>query len=96
MDIDKPLTPDQAKRLARQILATGVIAFVPHAIARGEERSITEADARNTINGGICRRVEWNAQFEQWRYLFETARFEVVFAFLAETNLLVITLIRRK
>jgi hypothetical protein len=90
-DPSSPLSADQAKRLARAILAGGTVLTPPHAQDRMNERSITTQDVENTLVGGVCAPAEWHEGRQEWRYRFETSRIGVVIAFDDEECLTVVT-----
>lgn len=55
---------------------------------------LDEADVRNALRGGVCRRSEF--QVSSWRYLFETGQIAVVVVFRSDVYAVVVTAWRIK
>ncbi len=96
-DPSKPLAGAEAKRRALAIFDTGTVEFPPYSMRRLEERDITTQDTENTLKGGVFQFAEWNYQYQENRYRFETSRMGVVIAFDSddETLLTVVTTWRK-
>lgn len=90
----EPLSNPAAKQLIAKILTGGTIAFSRHAYEEMARDKLDEADVRNTLRGGICRRAE--LAVGTWRYLFETLHTAAVVAFRSETYAAVVTAWRLK
>jgi hypothetical protein len=87
--MDQPLSAVDARKLARQILATGDVTFTSHALAELAKDGKTTVDAINVIRGGVYREAEW--ENGGWRHQVQTQRFTVVIEFDSATDLIVIT-----
>ena len=85
----EPLTPADAKRLLRVILADGEVVFTSHALKEMEEDGISQADAMGVLRGGMVE----PAEFERgsWRYRVRANRTYVVAAFRSEFAAVVVT-----
>ena len=90
----EPLSNTTAKKLVAAILARGVLTFSKHAYEEMAKDRLDEADVRNVLRGGTCRRCE--LETGTWRYRFETQQLAVVTAFRSETHAVVITVFRLK
>lgn len=73
----------------------GTVLTPSYAQRRMDERSITTQDIEYTLVGGVCVLAEWNQQYEQWRYRFETSRIGVVISFEDEECFTVVTTWRK-
>ncbi len=81
----------------RECLRSGIIQYHPHFLLRCKERSIDPQDVQFVLRKGmICDEPELDIRFQQWRYKVEgkppdCKRLKVVFAFIEDTEALVIT-----
>lgn len=86
---NEPFTPSQAKKLAVAILGSGTVIFTGHARRELKKDGLSEADAINTIRGGVYEPAEF--ENGSWRYRTRTHRMYAVIEFDTETALIVIT-----
>ena len=86
---NEPLTQAEARKLMREIVATGTVSFSQHAIDELTKDKLTQADAVNAIKAGAVE----PAEFERgsWRYRVHTVRVWVVVVFRSLTQLVVVT-----
>lgn len=90
----KPLSPPEAKALARDIVETGDVAFSRHARDEMAKDDLQSVDCLNLLRAGIYMPAEHiNGE---WRYQVETTRICVVVVFASETRLRVVTAWRFK
>jgi hypothetical protein len=87
--MNQPLSAVDARKLARQILDTGIVTFTRHALSELEKDAKTTVDAINVIRGGVYGEAEW--ENGGWRHHVRTQRFTVVIEFDSATDLIVIT-----
>jgi len=92
--VNEPLSQEAAKRLVREVVATGTVTFTRHARDEMRKDSMSETDVINILRGGVCRPAEWEKG--AWRYRFETMKFAVVMELASDTELVVITAWRFK
>jgi hypothetical protein len=92
--MDEPLSPPEAKRLIREILAGGEVVSSRHATEEMKNDDLTMVDCINVLRGGIVEPAEW--ENGTWRYRVHTQRIWVVVAFRSETRLVVVTAWRSK
>lgn len=92
--MQEPLDAPEAKRLIRQILASGQISFSKHALEEAAKDDLGTPDALNVLRGGTVDPAE--LENGTWRYRVRTAAMCVVIAFRSETELRVVTLWRFK
>lgn len=92
--VREPLTRREARRLIREILATGTVAFSSHALGELRKDQATAVDAVNALRAGLVRRGEWRNG--TWRYPVRTARMTVVVAFRSGVRLVVVTAWRNR
>lgn len=92
--VTQQLKPDDARRLAREIVENGVVEFGRHAQTEMEKDDLISADCLNLIRGGAYQPPEF--ENGEWRYLSETRRMCVVITFLSPTHLFVVTAWRKK
>jgi hypothetical protein len=88
-ELVEPLTPDEARRLIKTIIAEGVVTFRVHAKARLAERSMDSVDVVNVLRAGVVQEPEM--EDGTWRYRVCTMRMTVVVAFRSKTELVVVT-----
>ena len=95
-ELREPLSPTQAKALARKILKEGLYAFSGHAEQEMEKEKppLTQPDCVNVLRGGAYEPGEW--ENGSWRYRAHTARITVVITFRSKTELLVVTAWRNR
>ena len=79
----------KARRLLREILASGILTFSGHAKNEMAKDNLTEVDVRNTLKGGRPQAGEFENR--SWRYGILTSKIGVVIAFRAETWAVVVT-----
>ena len=89
MVANEPLDLVAAKRLIRQILATGAVTPSQHALDQLKARDMSMVDVANVLRGGIVESAEEIRR--TWRYRVRTARMVVVVAFRSETELRIVT-----
>ncbi len=87
--MDEPLSPPDARRLIRTILAEGVVTTTRHARDEMAKDGLTLVDCVNVLRGGVVEPAEW--EHDAWRYRVRTARIYVVIEFAAEEELVIIT-----
>lgn len=85
----EPLSPPDARRLLREILQNGSVAFSRHAEQEMAKDELTMVDVTNVLRGGVVDPAE--LQRGSWRYRVRTARIAVIVAFRSETELRVVT-----
>lgn len=87
---NEPLSPPQARQLAREILKSGVVNLKKrHLLEEMENDNLSEQDVVNVIRGGVVEPGEF--ENGSWRYRFRTPRIYVVVAFRSETSLVAVT-----
>jgi hypothetical protein len=90
----EPLKPPDAKKLARDIVENGVVEVSGHAKEEMVNDELQTTDCLNLLRAGVCEPPEYiNGE---WRYRVGTPRICVVFTFVSETRLRVITAWRSK
>jgi hypothetical protein len=89
----EPLPPNDARRLARQVLERGTVSFSRHAREEMAKDGIDEQDVASVLRGGIAEPGE--LERGTWRYRLRVAELYVVVAFLSETDILVVTAWRK-
>ncbi len=92
--MDEPLAPEAAKRLIRDILASGFFTYSRHARDELLADDLTTVDCENVLRGGVVRPGE--LEFGTWRYRIETSRITVVIAFRSERQLVIVTAWRNR
>jgi hypothetical protein len=90
----EPLSPTEAKRLVREILADGLFVVCPHAQDECRKDKLTDVDLVNVLRGGVYEEGEW--ENGSWRYRVRTARMLVVVRFESEAELEVVTAWRNR
>jgi hypothetical protein len=90
----EPLGNSAAKKLIGEIMKSGKLGFGSHAYDEMAKDDLDEADVRNVLRGGVCRRAEFETG--SWRYLFESMRIAVVIAFRSAVYAVVVTAWRMK
>lgn len=94
MSMNEPLSPLDAKRLIREILAGGEVVSSRHASVEMEKDDLTMVDCVNVLRGGIVEPAEW--ENGTWRYRAHTQRIWVVVAFRSAKRLAIVTAWRLK
>lgn len=90
----EPLKPPDAKKLAREIVETGVVEVSGHAQEEMANDELQTTDCLNLLRAGVFNPPEHiNGE---WRYRVTTPRICVVIAFTSETRLRVVTAWRIK
>lgn len=92
--MDEPLAHATIRTLARNILQTGEVNFIPHAAQRLKKHNLTAEDCLNVLRGGWCEFEE--LVDDEWRYRMITQKICVVITFESETELTVVTAWRFK
>lgn len=85
----EPLRPEEARRLLREILATGEVVFTNHALDEMAQDGISQAEAIGVLRSGVVE----PAEFERgsWRYRVRARRTYVVATFRSEATVVVVT-----
>ena len=85
----EPLHPAEARKLLREILASGAVVFTSHALDEMEKDGISQADAIGVLRSGVVE----PAEFERgsWRYRVRAHRTHVVAAFRSDVMAVVVT-----
>lgn len=89
--MDQPLRAQEASRLGKQIIATGIVHVrIPkHAKEELDDDDMDTGDVRNLLKGGVYREAEFvNGA---WRHHVDTQRMTLVIEFESETELVVVT-----
>lgn len=86
---NEPLTPEAARKLAREILANGAVVFWQHALDELAKDKLKTTDALNVIRAGMCEPAEYEKG--EWRYRFRTRLMAVVIGFDSKAELHVVT-----
>lgn len=84
-----PLTPPDARRRIREVLASGEVVSSRHATQEVANDDLTMVDCINVLRGGVVEPAEW--EHGSWRYRVHTQRIWVVVAFRSETRLVIVT-----
>ncbi len=92
--LNEPLDPGEAKRLIRNILSGGSVAFSRHANEEMAKDDLSPVDVTNVLRGGVVDPAEF--ENGSWRYRSRTARIAVIVAFRSDTELRVVTAWRFK
>jgi hypothetical protein len=92
--MERPLSPDQVKRLLAQILATGRLTYSGHALREMANDRLEITDVANVLRGGWSDPAE--LENGSWRYRIHTRALCVVVAILAEDHARVVTAWRKK
>jgi hypothetical protein len=92
--LSEPLNPSDARRLIREIIENGNVAFSGHAQEELDKDDLTTTDVLNMLRGGIVEPAEFEGG--SWRYRVRTGRMCVVVAFRSETELRIVTAWRFK
>jgi hypothetical protein len=87
--MQEPLSPLEAKRLIRKILADGDVVSSRHASEEMGKDDLTMVDCVNVLRAGIVEPAEWERG--SWRYRVHTRRILVVIAFRSESRLVIVT-----
>jgi hypothetical protein len=89
-----PLKPQDAKKLARQIVDDGTVEFSHHAEEEMRKDDLIASDCLNLIRAGAYQPPDFiNGQ---WRYRAQTVQMCVVITFRSATRLRVVTAWRVK
>ena len=88
------MSPPDARRLIRAILAAGEVVSSKHAADETAKDDLTLVDCINVLRGGIVEPAEWERG--TWRYRVHARRISVVVAFRSEPRLVVVTAWRSK
>ena len=85
----EPLSPVEARKLLRAIMAGGDVGFSNHALDEMEQDGLDEAEVRSVLRSGVVE----PAEFERgsWRHRVRTRRICVVVAFRSEVEAIVVT-----
>lgn len=90
----EPLKPPEAKRLAREIVLSGVVGFSIHAMEEMAKDDLHSTDCINLLRAGVFGAAEYTNR--QWRYRVTTPRICIVIAFTSESELRIVTAWRIK
>lgn len=90
----EPFEEPYARRLARNILTGGRVAFTQHAMTEMRKDRLSEVDVVNALRAGRARFPEHVRG--TWRYRFLTTRIAVVIAFRSTEELAIVTAWRIK
>ena len=85
----EPLDPPQAKRIIRQILVSGEVAFSRHALTEMKDDDLSNVDCVNVLRAGVVEPPEF--ENGSWRYRVRSASIWVVVAFRSETEMVIVT-----
>jgi hypothetical protein len=85
----EPLTPPDARRRIREILASGEVVSSRHATQEMANDDLTMIDCINVLRGGVVEPAEW--EHGSWRYRVHTQRIWVVVVFRSATRLMIVT-----
>ncbi len=94
-DFSKPLPPGLAKKKVSMILARGSVVWSRHAREEMRDDEVGETDVVKALRDG---QVFEPPEFERtsWRYRCHTERLVVVIAFRSSTELVVVTVWRKR
>lgn len=84
-----PMSPPEAKHLARDIMENGDFEVSGHAIQEMRDDDLNTTDVVNVIRGGVYHAPE--LEKGEWRYRISTARMSVVIVFRSRERLRVVT-----
>ena len=90
----EPLSPPEARRLIREILAGGEVVSSGHAAREMAKDGLTIIDCVNVLRGGAVEPGEF--ENGSWRYRVRTQQIWVVVAFRSEKRLVIVTAWRSK
>ena len=90
----EPLSPPDARRLIREILAGGEVVSSRHANEEMAKVDLVIVDCINVLRAGIVEPGEWERG--TWRYRVHTQRICVAVAFRSEARLVIVTAWRSK
>lgn len=90
----QPLEAAHAKKLAREIVNTGVVQFSEHARTEMTKDGLEATDCLNVLRGGNYEYPE--LEKGEWRYRVGTPQMMFVITFKSETRLRVVTGWRNK
>lgn len=89
-DFEEPLSPQESKKLIREILENGTLVFSdPHALEEMKKDNLTELDIVNVLRAGQVDHPE--LEHGDYRYKFYTQKIVVIVSFRAKDNAVVIT-----
>ena len=92
--MNEPLSPPKAKKLIRDILASGAVSFSGHALKEMAQDKLTTQDCENVLRAGVVEPAEY--ENGTWRYRVHGGWIWVVAAFRSEIELVVVTAWREK
>lgn len=90
----EPLKPPEAKKLAREIVMSGIVGFSIHAKEEMAKDDLQTTDCLNLLRAGVFGPAEYTNR--EWRYRVETPRICIVVAFTSERELRIVTAWRIK
>ena len=90
----EPLSSDDARRVFREILESGEVAFTDHAYDEMGADGLSEQDCKNVIRAGWVEKTDFIKG--SWRYQMNTRRMAVVCRMRSEDSLVVVTAWRFK
>jgi len=87
--LTEPLRPAEARKLLRDILASGEVVFTSHALDEMEKDGISQAEGIAVLRSGVVEPAE--LERGSWRYRVRSHRMCVVAAFRSEVAAVVVT-----
>jgi len=88
------MKPDEARRLARDIVENGILDFSGHALDEMANDELHTTDCLNIVRAGVYSTPEYEKG--ELRYRVQTARICVVVTFESDTRIRVVTAWRKK
>jgi hypothetical protein len=85
----QPLKPTGAKTLARDVAENGIVELTAHAKDEMAKDHLEATDCLNLIRAGVFEAPEY--ENGEWRYRSCTMRMCIVFTFISDTRLKIIT-----
>jgi hypothetical protein len=89
-----PMKPDDARKLARDIVENGVVDFSGHALDEMANDELHTTDCLNIVRAGVYSAPEYEKG--ELRYRVQTTRICVVVTFESDTRIRVVTAWRKK
>ncbi|REG31164.1 uncharacterized protein DUF4258 [Archangium gephyra] len=94
-DPSKPLDANAARKRISLLLRSGQLTYTRHSREEMEKDDLTEVDVTNVLRGGHITEPAENEK-GTWRYRVHTNTIWVVVAFRGETELVVVTVWRKR
>ena len=92
--MDQPLSAVDARKLAKEIIISGIVGFTSHAEGEMAKDELGAVDVTNVLRGGAYGEAEW--ENGAWRHQAFTQKIVVVIEFESVTELTVITAWRKR